>query len=156
MRKEASVSCVEGMDRPCDTHAFEKPTMVVGQGMNVHGNVSEECQDRTYGPWIVVECRRNVQRYQRSGGSHTVINNGKLRQKQRKAESEARFQFAAGKQIIKDGPSREAKRKVSSSKQINQAQIASSISSIRPSGLQQAHKPPTHSSEMHKWTDGSI
>ena len=37
-----------------------------------------------------------------------MINNGKLHQEQRKVESEARFKFIAGRQIIEDGPNKEA------------------------------------------------
>ena len=58
MSKEAPVFCAEDTDRPCDSYAFEEPTMAVGQGMNVHESVSEESQERTYDPWIVVERRR--------------------------------------------------------------------------------------------------
>nr|POE44950.1 hypothetical protein CFP56_79668 [Quercus suber]POF06268.1 hypothetical protein CFP56_75279 [Quercus suber] len=96
MNKGALVFYTENTDSPCDTHASEEPNMVVGHKMNVHGSVVEECQERTYGPWIVVERKRNVQKNQRSGESHAAMDNGKLRQGQRKAESEANFKFTAG------------------------------------------------------------
>ena len=95
--KEEPVSCAKDTDRPCESHASEVPTMAVGQGLNVNGSVFEESQERTYGPWIVVEHKKNVQKNQRSGGSQAVIENSKLRQEQRKAESEARFKFATSK-----------------------------------------------------------
>lgn len=78
----------------------------------MHGSELEEGQERTYGSWIVVKRRKNVQTIQRSGGTHVVMDNGKLRQEQRKAESEARFKFKASKQNVVDGPSQEAKEDV--------------------------------------------
>ena len=40
--KEEPVSCAKDTNRPCESHASEVPTMAVGQGLNVHGSVSEE------------------------------------------------------------------------------------------------------------------
>ncbi|KAK7851413.1 hypothetical protein CFP56_041883 [Quercus suber] len=50
-------------------------------------------------------------------------------------------------------PNREAKRKLSPPRQLSQAQVASSIRSLRPSGFQQAHKSLTKSPEVSKWSD---
>lgn len=153
MSKMALENCREVMDSSCDKHVFEEPTMETGRAKNVHGSEPEEGQERTYGPWIVVEHRMNVKKNQRSGGSHAMMDNGKLRQEQRKAESEVRFNFIAGKQHLVDGLSRETKRTLSPPKQLNQAQLASSRRSIRPSDFQQAHKSTTRSPEALKWTD---
>lgn len=100
MNEVASKNCREVMDSLYDKHVFEEPTMDVSQTKNVYGGELEEGQERTYDPWIVVEHRRNVLKNQRSGGTHAVMDSDKLRQEQRKAESEARFKFTAGKQIL--------------------------------------------------------
>lgn len=47
---------------------------------------------------------------QKSGRAYTVLDNGRLRQEQRKIENEVRFKFIAGKQKLTNEPSREAKR----------------------------------------------
>lgn len=49
--------------------------METGRAKNVHGSELEEGQERTYGPWIVVEHRMNVKKNQRSGRSHAMMDN---------------------------------------------------------------------------------
>ena len=63
-----------------------------------------------------------------------MLDNGRLRQEQRKAETDAKFKFTAGRKNLANGPSREAKRKLAPSKQLDQAQVASPIYSLRPRG----------------------
>lgn len=62
MSKMASENCREAMDSSCDKHVSKELTMGAGQAKNVHGSEPEEGQETTYGPWIVVERRRNVQK----------------------------------------------------------------------------------------------
>ena len=72
-----------------------------------------------YDPWIVVERRRHAQKNQRSGGPLVGMDNGRLRQEQRKVESEANFKFTAGNPSNGLEPNREAKRKLSPPKQLS-------------------------------------
>ena len=60
-----------------------------------------------------------------------MLDNGQLRQEQRKVETDAKFKFTAGRKNLANGPSREAKRKLAPSKQLDQAQVASPIYSLR-------------------------
>ena len=57
-RKVAHIWSVEGQSY--GTHMPHESTMGMGPSRIVHGNEYEEVQERTYGPWIVVERRRNV------------------------------------------------------------------------------------------------
>ena len=68
-----------------------------------------------------MECRRHAQKNQRSGGTQVGMDNSRLRQEQRKVESEARFKFTAGNPSNGVKPNREAKRKLSPTKQLSQA-----------------------------------
>nr|POE44775.1 hypothetical protein CFP56_75157 [Quercus suber] len=60
----------------------------------------------------------------RSGGAHVALDNGRLRQEQRKAKTNARFNFTTGRRNLANGPSREAKRKLAPSKQLDQGQAS--------------------------------
>ena len=101
-----------------------------------------------------MERRRHAQKNQRSGGSQVGMDNGRLQQEQRKAESEAKLKFTVGNPSNGVEPNREAKRKLSPPKQLSQAQVASSIKSLKPSSFQQAHKSLTKSPEVFNGTDG--
>nr|POE88887.1 hypothetical protein CFP56_47440 [Quercus suber] len=70
---------------------FKQPDCYEGEGPSkiMHGSAHEEAHERTYGPWIIVARRRNVKKNQKIGGAHTVLDNGRLRQEQRKIENEA-------------------------------------------------------------------
>jgi len=63
-----------------------------------------------------------------------VLDNGQLRQEQRKVETDAKFKFTAGRKNLADGPSREVKIKLAPSKQLDQAQVESTIFNLRPRG----------------------
>ena len=64
--------------RSCDKHVPIKPNAGEGPSKIVHGH--EKAHEGTYGPWIVVAWRRNVTKNQQSGGAHTMLDNGWLRQ----------------------------------------------------------------------------
>ena len=153
MREVSSESNREVRDDSCVEHVSEELYRGAGQPKDVHGSDPEKVQERTYGPWIVVERRKHVQKNQRSGGTQVGMDNSRLRQEQRKAESEAKFNFTAGNTSTKNEPNREAKRKLSPLKELSPAQVASVIRSLKPSSFQQAHKSSTKSTEMSNWTD---
>ena len=153
MREVSSESNREVKDGSCVEHVSEELYRGAGQPKDVHGSDPEKGQERTYGPWIVVERRKHVQKNQRSGGTQVGMDNSRLWQEQRKAESEAKFNFTVGNPSTKNEPNREAKRKLSPPKELSPAQVASVIRSLKPSSFQQAHKSSTKSTEMSKWTD---
>ena len=127
------VEVVNGRDvgaqspRSREKHAIAMTDAGEGPSSFVHGSAHEEDQKGLYGPWIVVTHKRNVTKNQKSGGALTVLDNGRLREEQRKTEYEAKLKLAMGKQKLADGPSREAKRKITSPKSSLEAQIESSI-----------------------------
>ena len=123
MREVASESDREARDGSCVKHVSEGLYIGAKQTKNVHGNEHEEGQERTYGPWIVVERRRHTQKNQRSGGSQVVMDNDGLRQEQRKAESDARFKFTAGNPSTGVESNREVKRKLSPPKQVSKPKL---------------------------------
>ena len=87
----------------------------------VHGNVAEAVQESTNGPWTVVARRRNVPKNQKSGGAQAVLDNGRLKQEQKKAEDKAKFNLSTGRKNLNDGLGRDSKRKLDPSKVLAQA-----------------------------------
>nr|POE96761.1 hypothetical protein CFP56_27427 [Quercus suber] len=69
---------VEGQS--CDMPVPNESAMGMEPSRIVHGNVSKEVQERTYGPWTIVVRRKNLPKNQRSGGAHVALDNGRLRQ----------------------------------------------------------------------------
>lgn len=130
------VEAVNGRDvgarspRSREEHATARNEAGEGLSSFVHGSAHEEAQKGLYGPWIVMTHKRNVTKNQKSGGALTVLDNGRLREEQRKTEYKAKLTLAMGKQKLADGLSREAKRKITSPKRILEAQIESSIQSV--------------------------
>ena len=102
----------DGEGRTCDMHVPHGPAEGMENSRVVHGNVAEAVQESTYGPWTVVARRRNVPKNQRSGRAQAVLDNGQLKQEQRKAEDEAKFNLSAGRKNLNDGLRRESKRKL--------------------------------------------
>lgn len=138
------VEAVNGRDvgarspRLREEHAISRTEAGEGPSSFVHGSAHEEAQEGMYGPWIVVTHKRNVTKNQRSGGALTVLDSGRLREEQRKTEYKAKLKLATGRQKLADGPSREAKRKITSPKSSLEAQIESSIQSVEQICSQQA------------------
>ena len=60
MREVALESEKKARDGSCVKHASEGLYKGAGQTKDVHGSEIEEGQERTYGPWIVVERRRHA------------------------------------------------------------------------------------------------
>ena len=54
---------------PCETHAPDKNKKGQGSNESVSGSAKEEDSESTYGPWVVVACKRNRTRKQAAGGS---------------------------------------------------------------------------------------
>ena len=69
----------EARDGSCVKHASKGLYKGAGQTKDVHGSEIEEGQERTYGPWIVVERRRHAQKNQRSGRTQVGMDNNRLR-----------------------------------------------------------------------------
>ena len=69
MREVSSESNREVRDDSCVEHVSEELYRGAGQPKDVHGSDPEKGQEMTYGPWIVVERRKHVQKNQRSGGT---------------------------------------------------------------------------------------
>ena len=121
-----------------EEHAAARTTAGEGPSSVVHGSAHEEAQEGPYGPWIVVTRKRNVTKNQKSGGTPTVLDNGRLREEQRKVAYEAKMKLAVRNQNSADGPGREVKRKNICSKSSLEAQIVSSIQSVKQGSSQQA------------------
>lgn len=109
---------------PANTNVVEGPSKVM------HQSVHKKMQDGTYRPWIVVAYRKNGTKSHGSGGVHSVLDNGRLRQELRKNVNEARISSATRKLKVNNGPAREAKRKLTPPKCINEAHFANAIQSI--------------------------
>ena len=62
-----------------------------GLAASCNGSAHEKAQEGLYGPWIVVTRKRNVTKNQKSGGALTVLDNGWLREEQRKTKHEAKL-----------------------------------------------------------------
>lgn len=110
--------------RACELHAPDNTKEEGGPSKVVHESVHEELQDGVYGPWIVVVCRKNGTKSHGSGGTHAVLDNGRLRQELRKSMNEARISNTKGNFKANDGPVSEAKRKLMPQKNINEAHFA--------------------------------
>ena len=82
--------------------------------MNVHDSVHEEVLEGTYGPWVVVACRKKGTKSQRSGRVSFVQGN-----EQAQSRNELRAIIAPGQSDSSSGPNRESKRKLSPPRIIN-------------------------------------
>ena len=117
-------------DHPCEEHVPDNVRLKVEPSKIMHENVHEEVQAGTYGPWTVVTRKKNGTKFQGSGGTHSVQANTRLKQELRKNVNEARINNAMGKFKFNQGPAREAKRKITPQKPINEAHMANVAFSV--------------------------
>ena len=75
--------------------------------MNVHGSVHENVPENTYGPWVVVTCRKQGTRSHSSGGPSLSMGYGQRARNGTKASMTTRLAESSS------GPSRDSKRKLS-------------------------------------------
>lgn len=92
-----------------------------GPTMNMHGSVHENVPESTYGPWVVVTCRKQGTRSQGSGGPPLSMGYGQRVGKGTKAR------MATGLAEPSSESSRESKRKFSPQGDINGPQVASVV-----------------------------
>lgn len=107
----------------CDERAPGNGRVEVEPSKIMHESVHEEAWAGTYGPWTIVTHRRNGTKPQGSGGTHTVLDNDRLKQELRKNVNEARFGNTMGKFKFSDGPAREAKRKLTPQNSVKEAHM---------------------------------
>ena len=83
---------------------------------------------------------------QKSRGVQAVLDNGRLKKEQRKAEDEANFNLSVGRKNLNDGLRRDSKRKLDPPKVLAQAQTASPLKSLRQRGSNSSHLSLPHKS----------
>ena len=110
-REERTVVTSVGGGHSCNEHASKQIGDMAGPNNDVHESVHDKEKEGMYGPWIMVECKRIGTKQQRSGGTHSVVDNGLQRQVNGMRNAENRTCAALGNVKSLDGPMREVKRK---------------------------------------------
>ncbi|KAL0011104.1 hypothetical protein SO802_006212 [Lithocarpus litseifolius] len=122
-------------------HGLDNAKTSEGSTKGMQEDVKEGAQDTLYGPWVVVGRKKNGTKSQRSGGTPSGNANGHLRQMQETRGNGVNANLGLGKVEPNNRPSKEAKRKLSPSRVVNKAQLASSLQTIRTGTHAQAQTP---------------
>nr|POE62200.1 uncharacterized protein CFP56_39528 [Quercus suber] len=140
--------------QPCDERVPDNVGPEVEPSKIMHESVREEVQSGTYGPWTIVSCRKNGTKLQGSGGAYNGLDNGRLKHELRKNVNEARFSNVVGKFKASDGPAREFKRKLLSSKPATEAHLADVELKASSSDSHQAYIALGRSPKFHEVIKG--
>lgn len=108
-------------EKACNKHELDNTNKKEGPTMNMHGSVHENVPESTYGPWVVVTCRKQGTTSQGNGGPPLSMGYGQRVGKGTKAR------MATGLAEPSSESSRESKRKFSPQGDINGPQVASVV-----------------------------
>ena len=123
------------------SHVSDTPRSGVGTSSVVAS--SEQCAEQVevyegvYGPWVVVARGKNGTKQMKSGRTSPKQSNGFNPRDNLFAEK-----GSLDRTGVLHGPTREAKRKLSTPFLLDKAQIASVVQSLRSEGQKQAHSSP--------------
>nr|POF21533.1 hypothetical protein CFP56_48935 [Quercus suber] len=129
---------VDRSDKACNLHEADTTRTEAGPSSSMQEEANGNVQEDQYGPWVVVTCKRNGTKTQKSGGPKVVHDNWRRVGYQGRDRDEWREEKSSGNDVGHIRPQREAKRKLSPLRVVEKAQLERVIQSISKVDKQKA------------------